>query len=274
MLAFVPDDASMLLQTLRRLSADGGSGTLEWIYRPVEIKSGQRWQVRYRMCLLDDVSTLDHAVIESFAGKTPVVSDSDEQLLFQADFNDQVDASFAVGDGKAVVFGEPVFEDTPTGRGLRVVGDTVIHYRPDSNIDLKRGRLLVRFMPLWDGTDANVHYLFKFNAPGRYAYFGKVKDGRLLMTMNDGQGSRQISVFTSARAFIRVGTWYDVMFFWDAERGTQALYLDGKKLAERKHAPWEAFIQTVPSPKSMMQIPSGADMIVDDIRIWGAAGDE
>jgi len=272
LLTFMPDDASALLQVLRWLAADRTSGTIEWMYRPVEIKSGERWKAQYRMTLQDEITKLEHSVIKSNAESPPVVSNTKGKLLFHAGFNDRADADFAAGDSKAVVTGPLAFGDTPTGRGVRAVGKTDIRYRPEGNIDLTGGSLFVRFMPLWEGSAATSHHLFKINSSDGYVYFAKLADGRLIMNMSDGH--RQTWTATPAWAmsvhnYIQAGTWYEVMFLWDAERGAQSLYLDGRKLAERKHRPWKPLTLKNDDPKCVMWIPSGAEVVIDDLRIWG-----
>lgn len=265
LLSIVPDQPDALLQLLRWLNHDGRSGTIEWMYRPVELGSGQRWVTSYHMSLQGGVKTLDRpavtAVMPQAAG-----ADAQGRLLFHADFHDRADAAVAAGSPKATVTGMAVYEDTPTGRGLRISGDTQVDYLPEGNIDLARGRAMVRFKPLWDGTDDQSRLLMIVQPVAGHVYFGKIGDGRLLMNMFDAR-NQQHYPWAIVRD-IKAGQWYEAMVTWDTARGRMALYLDGRKVAESEHEPWQMPALDNANPRCRLTIPTGAEVVIDEIRIW------
>ena len=59
---------------------------------------------------------------------------------------------------------------------------------------------------------------------------------------------------------------------WNAARGTLAIFLDGRKVAETQHAPWEMDAPVETSPEHGLRIPGRAGIVVDDLKIWGPAG--
>jgi len=65
LLAFTPARPDDLLQMLRWLAADSQEGTIEWMYRPVKLGSGQSWKASYEINLWSGVEKPDHATLQA-----------------------------------------------------------------------------------------------------------------------------------------------------------------------------------------------------------------
>lgn len=263
-----PEDPARLLQLLRwRRSPDvGGSGTIEWMYRPSLLPQGAVLDWAFRVDLQAGVAALPEAGASS-AAATPLTRASDPDLLFHADFEDSADARFSRGDGQAVVSGQADFVSTPGGKGLRVTEGTQISYRPDANIDLQQGKLYIRFKPLWHGTDGKTHYLLTVRPIGGFIYLGKLDDGRFLLNMFD-RDNRQHYPWHLVRT-MAAETWHEVTVTWDAAKGLMILFLDGENVAEHRGEPWQMGGLSGQVEHCRIVIPETAAAVIDDLKIWG-----
>ena len=180
--------------------------------------------------------------------------------------NDSPNAILSKGTHHAVVKGAPVYEDTPGGRGIRVTKGVELSFLPEGNIDLQRGKLYIRFKPLWHGTDGKTHYLLTVRPKAGFLYFGKIADGRFLLNMFD-ERNQQHYPWHMIRT-LEADTWHSSTVTWDAARGLMALYLDGKKVAEHRGKPWRMAALDNRLNHCRIVIPETADAVIDEIKIW------
>jgi hypothetical protein len=263
--SIVPQDADDMLQVLRWVDGRGRGGTIEWIERPINLPSGHSWSTAYAMSLQSGVRSPSPDAVR--AARPKLSSDAaDEGLLFHLDFDDRVDAARAEGVGKATVTGTPTFEDTPTGRGVRIVDGAALRYEPEGNIDLSRGRMLIRFKPLFDGSDGESHELLTIHPTRGYVYIAKLADGRLLMNMFDAENAQHYP-WAMARS-MRAGDWHELLLTWDTDAGRMALYVDGEKKANYDGEPWQMAPLVNSNPRCNLAIPASAKCVIDEIRIW------
>lgn len=252
-----PEDSEALLQVLRWVDGRTLGGTLEWIYRPVDLPRGQTWSTSYAMNLTPNVAAPSAGAVRGSRPKA-ARSSADDGLLMHLDFNDSV--------GDAQVEGEAVFEDTPTGRGLRVTDGTTLTFEPQGKIDLQRGRLLIRYKPLYDGADGQTHEWLTIYPVRGYVYVAKLADGRILMNMFDREDEQHYP-WTIGRD-MKAGEWHELMVTWDAQAGRMMLYLDGEKRAEYMGKPWIMGELDNAHPRCRMTIPASAACVIDELRIW------
>lgn len=262
LLSYAPRDPDTLLQALRWRSASGDQATVEWMYLPINLPSGDSWAAAYDMSLYSGVAALDHEAVTAARPRPPVAAEGGT-LLLHLDFEDGLDAIVGEGDPAATVSGDPTLVPTPTGHGIKITGDSGLSFNPAQHIDLNRGKLAVRFMPLWEGSDQQSHELLVVNPSHGHVYLAKLADGRLLMNMFD-KDNVQHWPWTIVNTMKR-DTWHDVAVTWDAAKGRMVLYLDHVKVAEHQGEPWEmgAF-----NAGSRLTIPGSAEAVIDDLKIW------
>jgi hypothetical protein len=255
--SIVPRDADELLQILRWSDGRWRSGTVEWIYRPIDLSRGQSWSTSFAMSLTPNVRVPSESAVRNALPKVAAEA-RDEGLLLHLDFNDDA--------GVAKISGEAIYEDTPTGRGLRVADGTSLSIEPQGHIDLQQGRMLIRYKPLYDGADDQTHEWLTISPTVGHVYVAKLADGRILMNMFDDQGAQHYP-WTLGRE-ITAGGWHELLLTWDANAGRMALYLDGEKKAEHVGEPWTMGELINANPRCKMTIPASADCVIDEIRIW------
>ncbi|MCK5803750.1 MAG: hypothetical protein KAI66_12995, partial [Lentisphaeria bacterium] len=262
-----PKDASRLLQILRwgRKIDRAGRGTIEWMYKPHELQQGQQVSYEYALSLQTDVTSL-HATRQSSKIDPPRPAAQNPHLLFHANFDGTPDAATPTGIAKATVEGTPTYESTPGGQGIRIADGLQLSFPPEKLVNLTRGKLQIRFKPLWDGTDQKTHYLLTIRPLPGFVYFGKIEDGRLLMNMFDEDMKQHYPAH--AIRTMEANTWHHTTITWDAEKGTIALFLDGKKVGEHRKPPWVMGRLANNQPKCRLIIPKTAEAVIDDIKIW------
>ncbi len=266
LLAVEPTNPERILNLLRwgRKADAGGSGTIEWMYRPVSLKSGSELVYEYRLRLQPATEELTvDAVVPSVS---TAAAPDDEGLLLHLPFDGTTDAAVSGGSGTAAVTGRPGYVDTDHGQGIRMAAGTQLEYLPEGNIDLHRGRAYVRFMPEWSGADGETHYFFTVRPKSGFVYFGKLNDGRLIMNMFDAQGKQHYP--WHAIRTMQAGTWHKAMATWEADAGVMALYLDGERVAEHRGEPWQMAELDNSLEHCRLVIPATANIIIDEFKIW------
>jgi len=258
-----PEQVLQLLRWGRRANVVG-SGTIEWVYRPHSLAQGKDVSYEYQILLTPGVSSLGSGSAQP--AKEATAEAPEPGLLLHLDFNDSPNAILSKGTHHAVVKGAPVYEDTPGGRGIRVTKGVELSFLPEGNIDLQRGKLYIRFKPLWHGTDGKTHYLLTVRPKAGFLYFGKIADGRFLLNMFD-ERNQQHYPWHMIRT-LEADTWHSSTVTWDAARGLMALYLDGKKVAEHRGKPWRMAALDNRLNHCRIVIPETADAVIDEIKIW------
>jgi hypothetical protein len=172
-----------------------------------------------------------------------------------------------VGEGKAEVTGAPTIETTPEGgKAVRVAKGSALAYLPEGNIDLRRGKVAVRFRPTWHGADGRTHYLLTVQPVGGFVYFGKLADGRLILNQFDpADGQHYPAQVVSTLA---AETWHTATATWDTAKGVMLLFLDGAKMGEFRGPAWQMGRLDNRVAASRLVIPETADALIDDIKIW------
>ncbi len=287
-LACVPQRSEELLQVLRwRAEAGsqgrGGSGTIEWMYRPISMAKGDAIEFEYEVSLKISEEPLaadwarDGTKAKSIEIPKPIekpeppkVSKPEPRkdgLLFHLDFEDGPDAVYAAGNPKASVKGALTYEKTPGGRGIRITGGAELSYLPEGNFNLARGKLYMKFKPLWDGVDQKSHYLLTVTPLPGYLYFGKLNDGRLIMNMFDVKGEQHYPWHLIRT--MKAETWHTVIVTWDCSNGRMTLYLDGRKVAGfDSEKPWKMGRLDNTQARCRLVITQGADAVIDEVKIW------
>ena len=255
-----PEDVLQLLRWGRKHGVEG-AGTVEWMYRPATLAVGHDLDYEYRLSLRTGVTTLD---AENTRPRTAALGEP--KLLFHLGFDGTTEPLIAAGDKEVAVTGAPAYENTPHGKGIRITKGVSVSYLPAGNIDLQRGRLAIRFKPLWEGADDRTHYLLTVRPRTGFVYFGKLNDGRLLMNMFDA-GDEQHYGFHMIRT-MPANTWHEAVSIWDADRGTSALFLDGRKVAEFRTKPWQMADLDNALAHCRLVFPEGAEAVIDDVKIW------
>ncbi len=262
LLSCVPLQPKALLQVLRWHSRNGKQGSIEWMYRPRPLRQGDEAVYEYQLRVETGVQNLG-------GGASRLVAESkqtDAGLLLHLDFDDRTDAVVAKGNGKATVKGTPVFEKTPTGKGLLISGGTELAYHPAGNVNLAKGKIYVRFKPFWHGADRKPHYILRVRPKSGLVYFGKLADGRLLMNMLGRNNKQHYAWHLISK--MEKGTWHEVTQTWDTTAGTMTLYLDGKKVADYRGEPWQMGRLPAGRPDGRLVIPGDAEMVIDELKIW------
>lgn len=177
-----------------------------------------------------------------------------------------MEPTVARGEKPVVVTGTPVYEDTPTGKGLRLSSGVSLSYLPEGNIDLQRGRLAIRYKPLYDGADGKTHYLLTVRPRSGFVYAGKLNDGRFLMNMFDAAG-KQHYCWHLVRG-LQAGTWHEAVVSWDATKGTMLLILDGEKVAEQRGEPWTMAPLDNATAHSRIVFPETVEAVIDEVKIY------
>jgi len=265
LLCFKPRDPESLLQGLRWLSLNRQQGTIEWMYKPETLRSGESITAAYGMSLYTGIRQFHRKAVQS-ALPEPVASSDKDSLLFHLDFKNGADAAFAKGDGTAQVTGSLKFEPTPTGRGARITDGVSLIYQPEGNIDLSRGKLMVRFKPTWHGTDDDPHEFLVVRPVAGHLYLARLNDGRFLMNMFEADDTQHYP-WVMDRS-IQADTWYELVVTWDTAAGLMDLYLDGVKVAEYRGKPWEMPAVANANPRCRLTIPASAESVIDELKIW------
>lgn len=259
-----PEQILQLLRWGRRANV-AGSGTIEWMYRPHPLAQGKDVSYEYQILLTPGVSDLGSESTQPT--QETEAEPLDPGLLFHLDFNGSPDAIVFKGIGDARVTGTPVYEDTPGGKAVRVTKGVELSFLPQGNIDLQKGKLHIRFKPLWDGTDGKTHYLLTVRPKSGFLYFGKLADGRFLLNMFD-ERNQQHYPWHMIRT-LEAQTWHSSTVTWDAGQGAMALYFDGKKVAEHGGKPWHMAELDNRLNHCRIVIPETAEAVIDEIKIWG-----
>ena len=296
LLTYRPGRSEDLLQLLRwRAQAGaqgrGGSGTIEWMYQPKPMAKGEAIEFEYEVSLKisDEPSAADWAADGTKAKRVevPIATESEPKpkpvkpnppkaarpeprkdgLLFHLDFEEGPDAVYAAGDTKASVKGKPAYEKTPGGRGIRITKGSELSYLPEANINLSRGKLYMKFKPLWHGMDQKNHYLLTVTPRPGYLYFGKLPDGRLILNMFD-EKMKQHYPWHLIRT-MKAETWHTVTVTWDCPKGRMTLFLDGKKVAGFDGVePWKMGKLDNRNTRCRLLITEGADAVIEEVKIW------
>ncbi|MHB8993997.1 MAG: hypothetical protein ACYC63_01975 [Armatimonadota bacterium] len=265
LLKITPGKPEDLLQILRwgRKAGLANAGTLEWMMRPAVLAVGQDLTYDYRLTLQPNVSALDAA---SAKPHTAPPQGTEDDLLFHLGFDGTVEPTVARGEKQVTVTGTPVYEDTPTGKGLRLSSGVSLSYLPKGNIDLQRGRLAIRYKPLYEGADGQTHYLLTVRPKSGFVYAGKLNDGRFLMNMFDAAGKQHYGWHLVRN--LQAGTWHEVVCSWDATKGTMLLVFDGEKVAEHRGEPWQMAPLDNALAHSRLVLPETAEAVIDNVKIY------
>lgn len=267
LLKITPGQPEQVLQVLRWGRRKGAlTGTLELLYKPATLAVGQDLTYDYRVQLRPDVEKLDAEFTRPEPPGPPAQAAAEPRLLFHLPFDGSPDAVVAAGEGKATVTGTPAYEPTDNGQGIVISGGAKLEYLPAGNIDLQRGRLAIRFKPLWEGADGKSHYLMTVRPEKGFVYFGKLADGRLLMNMFD-KNEKQHYGWHSIK-LMRAETWHEAVCTWDTTKGLMLLILDGQKVAEERGEPWEMAPLNNALERCRLIIPDQAEAVIDDLKIW------
>lgn len=263
LLKVTPAQSERLLQLLRwgHRAGMADSGTIEWMYRPETLAVGHDLEYEYRLSLMPKVPALGPGAAQPAAAAA-----AEPHLLFHAAFDGTADAVLARGDGKATVTGTPTYEATDHGQGIVMAKGTALSYLPAGNIDLRRGRLALRFKPLWEGADGQTHFLLTVRPQTGFLYLGKLDDGRFLMNMFGPKDDQHYGFHVIQT--LRAGTWHEAVVTWDIERGTMLLIFDGEKAAEVRGEPWEMAPLDNTLAHCRLTIPEQAEAVIDDLKIW------
>jgi hypothetical protein len=257
-----PDEVLQLLRWGRRPGMAGGA-TIEWMYRPTALAVGQDLTYEYRLTLQTDVAAL---TADSARTPTPAPARDEARLLLHLGFDGTTEPLVAGGAREVAVTGTPTYEDTPGGQAIRLSQGLGLSYLPAGNIDLRRGRLAIRFKPLWEGAENQSRFLLTVRPRTGFVYLGKLDDGRFLMNFldaNDGQHYAGHSVRTMV-----ANTWHEAVVTWEAPRGVSILFLDGEKVAEFRAEPWTMADLDNSLAHSRLVFPKEAEAVIDDVRIW------
>ncbi len=266
LLAVEPTAPEGILNLLRwgRNADAGGSGTVEWMYTPHVLRSGEQRVYEYQLRLEPLSGELTTAAVAARGDTMP--GRDDETLLLHLSFDGTTDAAVARGIGAASVTGSPTYVDTDHGKGIRIAEGTQLEYLPQGNIDLQRGKAYIRFMPQWSGTDGETHYFFTVRPKSGFVYFGKLDDGRLVMNMFDAHGKQHYP--WHAIRTMEASTWHEATATWDADAGVTALYLDGERVAEHRGEPWQMAELDNSLERCRLVIPASAGIVIDELKIW------
>ena len=183
-----------------------------------------------------------------------------------ADFEQGPDAVVAGGgSGEAVVKGDVTYEEAPGGRGIRLPEGASLRYLSEGNIDPQRGKLQIKFKPLWHGGDGVTRYFMTISPQPGHIYFGKLNDGRYIYNMFDVKGKQHWP--WSPMKSLEPGGWHDAMVAWDADEGMIQLYFDGEKTAEMRDVSWKMGKLNNNVEKCRIAI-GGSPIVIDEINIW------
>jgi hypothetical protein len=172
------------------------------------------------------------------------------RLLLHIDFEQGTRAVTAGGGADAIVQSGVRYETTPEGNRAVVIGPgTSLQYPPSGNLDLNRGKLYIRIKPV-----AGLVYLAKLN------------DGRLLLNMFDA-GKKQHYPSYLIRDMV-AGEWQSLLVTWDSRSGFMSMFLNGKKVAEKKMPPWRMAPVANRARDGRITFPPSADAAIDEIKIW------
>ena len=262
-----PEQPDQLLQLLRwgRKAGLAGSGTVEWMYRPEVLEVGKDVRYAYRLNVQPGAAALDVASARPAAQ----AAEADPHLLLHLAFDGTPDATVAKGEGKAIVTGTPTYEDTPTGKGIRIGKGASVSYLPAGNVNLEQGRLFIRFKPNWDGAEPQTHLLLTVRPRTGFVYLGKTADGRFLLNLfdeQDGQHYPTVSIKT-----LRANTWHEALATWNTAKGVMALFWDGQKAGEYRSDPWRMAPLDNSLPHCRLAIPEEAEAVIDEIKVWDEA---
>ena len=288
-----PDEILQVLRWRAEAGAQGrgGSGTIEWMYRPKALTKGGAIEIDYEVSL----AVSDEPVAEEWATagsrlervKNPSVIQAKPKpkseaakpkkevkpaprkdgLLFHLDFEEGPNAVYAAGEPKATVKGKPAYEETPGGRGIRITGGSELSYLPEGNINLSRGKLYAKFKPLWHGVDKKSHYLMTLTPLPGFLYFGKLPDGRLILNMFDAKG-KQHYPWHLIRT-MEAESWHTVTVTWDCPKGRMALFLDGKKVGGFDGGnPWTMGKLDNRNARCRLMLTESAEAVIEEIKIW------
>lgn len=263
LLQATPGRAEDVLQLLRwgRKAGLPGGGTVEWIYKPAVLAVGQDQSYEYRLNLRAGVAALD-----AQSAALPVPAGQDPHLLFHASFDGTTEPVVARGEKTCTVTGTPTYEDTPGGKAVRLSKGVDLSYLPAGNVDLARGRLALRFKPLWEGADGQTHFLLTIRPQTGFVYLGKLNDSRFLMNMFDAQDGQHYGGHVVVT--LLAGTWHDAMVSWDTAKGLMTLYFDGVKASEYRDQPWTMAPLNNALAHCRLTLPGEAEAVIDDLKIW------
>ena len=169
------------------------------------------------------------------------------------------------GSGEAVVKGDVTYEEAPGGRGIRLPEGASLRYLSEGNIDPQRGKLQIKFKPLWHGGDGVTRYFMTMSPQPGHIYFGKLNDGRYIYNMFDVKGKQHWP--WSPMKSLEPGGWHDAMVAWDADEGMIQLYFDGEKTAEMRDVSWKMGKLNNNFEKCRIAI-GGSPIVIDEINIW------
>jgi hypothetical protein len=203
---------------------------------------------------------------QSYRSHPPTVAAGEPQLLFHLSFDGTTEPLVARGDKRVVATGTPTYEDTPGGKAIRMTKGVSLSYLPADNINLQRGRLAIRFKPLWEGAENQDRLLLTVRPKTGFVYLGKLADGRFLMNMFDAQ-DRQHWGFHSVR-IMPANTWHDVTVTWDTGRGMSLLFLDGRKVVEYRADPWQMADLDNSLAHCRLTFPERSEVVIDDVKVW------
>ncbi len=268
LLKIVPAHPERLLQLLRwgRHALVAGSGTVEWMTRPETLTVGTEAVHEFRFRLQPQVSALDAQTAAPAPVAAATAPAADEHLLLHLSFDGTAEATTATGNGKATIKGTPTYEPTPGGQGICIGKGVELSYLPEGNINLRQGKLAIRFKPAWEGADGQTHFLLTVRPKTGFMYVGKLADGRLVCNMFD-EGNKQHYPWHLIRT-LTAGTWHETTVTWDTAKGTLGLYLDGEKVAEHRGDPWQMAALDNRLAHCRLVIPEQAEAVIDDIKVW------
>ena len=267
LLAFQVDRPERLLQLLtwRGENSQDPHGTAEWMYRATPLAQGQTATFGYTLRLYPEFTRF-HA--GSIATLQPASRNTtpDKHLLFHVDFEGGADARIARGlSGKATITGDIRYEQSPGGTALHLPPGATVSYLPQGNINLQRGKIHLRFKPLWHGGDGVTRYFLQLRVEPGLMYIGKLDDGRYLCNMFDVTGEQHWP-HTSLRD-MAPGDWHDATVTWDTSVGEIRLFLDGKPLAQSRQQPWK--MGRVDNQNANCRLVfGGAPIVIESISIW------
>lgn len=160
----------------------------------------------------------------------------------------------------------PAYKKISAGRAIRFSGGTELSYQPEDNINPRKGRLEIRFKPLWNGSDGKSHVSFQAKPLSGMLYLGKLADGRLVFNMI-GTGNKQHCPSHKVRT-MKAGNWHKVTVLRNCDLGRITLYLDGQKASDYESEPWQMWKLDDRNPKCRIRIPANAEMLIDELKIW------
>jgi hypothetical protein len=207
------------------------------------------------------------------------VASADDSLIFNADFDQGTDATFAKGGKSAKSAVQAEFQTGVRGQALVIGGSPedkqrIFNYSAEGNIDYNAGTVSFWIKPLdWEGYNPHFNILFRTNAGKNlfliYKYFGG-DDLKFLF----GPTGKWTSVTTSVKNW-KPGQWHHVACTWN--QSEMRIYLDGRLEAANKiREPLKDFVPVEPvsigpGGWGTEKYPSRGSSLMDELKIFNRA---